>query len=69
MSEQKLNERAARKLAQDKDFDEDEMLFCPGCGRTIVRSQNIYHPGRKDSVYCTCESKGLPFIELNRDND
>jgi hypothetical protein len=69
MSDENLNERAARKLAQRKDFKGELILYCTECGRTVLRTQKIGNSGYKDSVYCTCKDIGPPMVELEPDND
>lgn len=65
--ERKMNRRAARDHAEEMDFDTSKVLFCPGCGRTVIRSQKIGNPGFKDSLYCTCTEIGLPMIAVEQE--
>lgn len=59
-----MNRRAAREQAERMDFEPSKVLFCPGCGRTVIRSQKVGNPGFKDSLFCTCEEIGLPMIAV-----
>lgn len=60
----KMNRRAARKQAQKRDIDPSALMFCPGCGRTVIRRQKRGNPGYKDKLFCTCEEIGLPMTPV-----
>lgn len=68
-SKREMNRRAAQKQAESQDFDASEMLFCPECGRTVIRSQKGGNPGYKDSLFCTCDERGLPMSPVVEDDD
>lgn len=59
-----FNKKAARKLAEEKDFDKDRVKVCVACGRTVVQTQKGVHSGLQDNVYCTCEEKGPPMVSI-----
>lgn len=63
-----FNRKAARKLADEKGFEPEKMMFCPECGRAVVRKQKIGNPGMKDKIHCTCKSYGPPMFAVE-DND
>lgn len=68
-SDATFNRRAARKQAEKQGFDPEDVLVCVKCGRTVVRKQNAFRPGRKDGVFCTCESAGPPMVQVVHDDD
>lgn len=59
-----FNKEAAEKLAGDRGFKPENMLFCPECGRTVVRTQKLGNPGFKDKIFCTCDSTGYPMFPV-----
>lgn len=59
-----LNRQAALEQAQRKGFVPEKMLFCPECGRTVIRTQKSENPGWEDKIYCTCESRGVPMCSV-----
>lgn len=60
-----LNERAARQLAEEKEFAPEQIRYCAECGRTVVFSKNPFNDDdRQGSVYCTCDPKGPPMVRL-----
>jgi len=64
-----INQRAARKQAEKKNFDPKKMLVCIKCGRTVLRTQRIGNPGFEDKIYCTCDERGLPMVPVECDDD
>lgn len=69
MSDESFNRRAAKKIAEEKGFDPENMVFCAECGRTAIRTQKMGNPGFKDSLFCTCSDVGYPFFPVVKDND
>lgn len=68
MTDDSLERQAALEQAEKMDFDPEKMLYCTECGRTVIRSQKIGNPGFKDSIYCTCDERGLPMVPVVRDD-
>lgn len=64
-----FNEEAARKLADEKGFEPEKMMFCPECGRTVIRTQKMGNPGMEDNIFCTCESYGPPMFSVEQNDD
>lgn len=58
--------REAIEIAEDKEFDTDDMLFCVECGNTALRSQKTGNPGFKDKIFCTCSEIGYPMIPVEQ---
>lgn len=64
-----FNKQAARRLADKRGFDIEEIRVCVKCGRTVIQNDNLFSDDRQDTLYCTCDPVGWPMVRIEEDDN